>query len=97
MGDFMDQVGLCMDWSLYRGHSEQALTVREQEIIALVCRGLSNKEVGMRLKIAEGTVKIHLYHIYKKVGVPRKAAGARNFESAPTPASGRRSASAKGV
>ena len=46
-----------------------ALTPREREIMLLVSDGLSNKEVGRRLNITEGTVKVHLYAIYQKVAV----------------------------
>ncbi len=45
------------------------LTRREIEIIKLVAEGLRNKEVAERLSISEGTVKIHLHHIYDKLGV----------------------------
>jgi two-component system nitrate/nitrite response regulator NarL len=40
----------------------------------LVADGLSNKEVGRRLNVSEGTVKIHLNSIYKKVAVTNRTA-----------------------
>jgi DNA-binding NarL/FixJ family response regulator len=43
------------------------LTPRELEVIRMVCSGLRNKEVADRLKISEGTVKIHLHSIYQKL------------------------------
>lgn len=48
------------------------LTVREREVMLLVAEGLSNKEVARRLKLSEGTVKIHLHNIYQKVGVTNR-------------------------
>jgi len=51
-----------------------ALSGREWEITRLVADGLSNKQVGQRLKIAEGTVKIHLCNIFKKAGVCNRTA-----------------------
>jgi DNA-binding NarL/FixJ family response regulator len=45
------------------------LTPREMEIVRLVAEGLRNKEIGDRLTITEGTVKIHLHNIYEKLGV----------------------------
>src|SRR5262245_29836279 len=51
-----------------------SLTCRERQIILLVLEGLSNKEIGRRLNLAEGTVKIHLHHIYKKMGVDNRTA-----------------------
>jgi two-component system, NarL family, nitrate/nitrite response regulator NarL len=47
----------------------QLLTSREREISLLVAEGLSNKEVGRRLELSEGTVKIHLHNIYQKLHV----------------------------
>ncbi len=45
------------------------LTPREIEIMRLVAKGKSNREIGANLLITEGTVKIHLHNIYKKLGV----------------------------
>jgi NarL family two-component system response regulator LiaR len=46
-----------------------ALTKREAEIMDLLALGLSNKEMSDRLCISIETVKVHLQHIYRKVGV----------------------------
>lgn len=46
-----------------------ALTPREAEVLRLVSRGLSNKEIAYRLDIAIGTTKMHLQNILKKLGV----------------------------
>ena len=45
------------------------LTPREVEIVGLVVEGKRNKEIAERLSITEGTVKLHLHHIYDKLGV----------------------------
>ncbi|HEX7085211.1 MAG TPA: response regulator transcription factor [Vicinamibacterales bacterium] len=45
------------------------LTPRELEIVRLAAEGLRNREISTRLSITEGTVKIHLHHIYEKLGV----------------------------
>jgi two-component system nitrate/nitrite response regulator NarL len=45
------------------------LTTRERQIILLVAEGLSNKAVGRRLDLSEGTVKIHLHNVYQKLQV----------------------------
>ena len=47
----------------------EALTGREREILALLSRGLSNKEVGRSLKIGPETVKWHLKNVFGKLGV----------------------------
>lgn len=56
------------------------LTPREIEVVAMVAKGLSNKEIGAQLFIAEGTVKIHLHNIYEKLGIARRAELARVAE-----------------
>jgi RNA polymerase sigma factor (sigma-70 family) len=45
------------------------LTERERQIMHLVSEGLSNKEIGRRLNIADGTIKQHLHHIYQKLEI----------------------------
>jgi DNA-binding NarL/FixJ family response regulator len=45
------------------------LTIKEREIISLICQGYRNKEVAQKLNISEQTVKSHCNRIYKKVGV----------------------------
>ncbi|MGA2891319.1 MAG: helix-turn-helix transcriptional regulator [Xanthobacteraceae bacterium] len=47
----------------------KALTHREQEVVVLVTQGLSNKEVARKLGLSEGTVKMHLHSIYRKLDV----------------------------
>ncbi len=43
------------------------LTPRELELVRLASLGLRNKEMADRLQISEGTVKMHLHNIYKKL------------------------------
>lgn len=43
------------------------LTPRELEVVRMVASGFRNKEIADRLSISEGTVKIHLHHIYEKL------------------------------
>ena len=45
------------------------LTAREEEITALVARGMKNKQIADTLCITTGTVKVHLMHIFEKTGV----------------------------
>jgi DNA-binding NarL/FixJ family response regulator len=49
-----------------------ALTQREAQIAGLVSQGLPNKAVAERLGVREGTVKIHLHHIYRKLHVTNR-------------------------
>lgn len=48
------------------------LTPREIEMVSMVARGLRNKEMSQRLSISEGTVKIHLHNIYRKLKVENR-------------------------
>lgn len=47
----------------------EALSGRELEVVALVARGASNKEIAHQLHISEATIKTHLAHIFEKLGV----------------------------
>jgi DNA-binding NarL/FixJ family response regulator len=51
-----------------------ALTPREIEVLTLVARGASNREVGERLFLSEATVKTHLVHAFAKLGVGDRTA-----------------------
>ena len=48
------------------------LTVREIQIMRLVSEGLSNKEIGRRLNIADGTIKVHLHNIFQKLEISNR-------------------------
>lgn len=50
------------------------LTQREGEVMRLVCAGLSNKEIGRELNLSDGTIKIHLHHIYQKLAINNRTA-----------------------
>jgi two-component system nitrate/nitrite response regulator NarL len=55
--------------------TETALTVltdRERQIMRLVSGGLSNKEIGRRLNITDGTIKQHLHNIYQKLAISNR-------------------------
>lgn len=56
------------------------LTSREQEIVRLIGRGLRNKEIAAHLAISDQTVKVHLSHIYAKLGVDGRLALLRYAE-----------------
>lgn len=45
------------------------LTDRERQIMRLVSEGLSNKEIGRRLNITDGTIKVHLHNIFQKLEI----------------------------
>lgn len=45
------------------------LTDRETEVMCLVARGMSNRQIASQLTVGEGTVKVHVHNIYAKLGV----------------------------
>jgi DNA-binding NarL/FixJ family response regulator len=58
------------------GH-ENALSDRELEVVVLVARGFSNRQVARELHISEATVKRHLANIYEKIGVGSRSDAVR--------------------
>ncbi|TML94776.1 MAG: hypothetical protein E6G03_10885 [Actinobacteria bacterium] len=52
------------------------LTEREEEVLSLLREGLSNRQIGHTLWIAESTVKAHVRHIFEKLGVRSRTAAA---------------------
>jgi DNA-binding NarL/FixJ family response regulator len=55
---------------------ERALTNREQSVLELLARGLTNREIQASLSLSEGTLKNHLKHIYDKLGVSNRTEAA---------------------
>jgi DNA-binding CsgD family transcriptional regulator len=50
-----------------------SFTGREREIVDLLMEGMSNRQIAQALGIAEATVKKHLHHVYRKLGVRSRA------------------------
>jgi HD-GYP domain-containing protein (c-di-GMP phosphodiesterase class II) len=57
-----------------RREGPAGLTAREVEVLRLLARGLSNKEVAERLVVSPKTVGNHVEHIYAKIGASNRAA-----------------------
>ena len=58
------------------GHAEEAepaLTEREREVVELVARGLTNREIGGRIFVSESTAKFHVRNVMRKLGVRHRA------------------------
>jgi DNA-binding NarL/FixJ family response regulator len=52
------------------------LSAREMEVLKLIVKGKSNKEIAAELGVAEGTVKIHINNILSKLGVSARTQAA---------------------
>jgi DNA-binding NarL/FixJ family response regulator len=68
------------------GSELDSLTDREREVVALLARGLTNKEIAEALVITTNTVKRHLKAIFEKLEVHTRAAAAAKAVSAGVPA-----------
>jgi len=59
--------------SIRTAPEEPVLTSREQNVLELLARGLSNRDIGARLYISETTVKFHVRNIMRKIGASSRA------------------------
>ena len=59
---------------LRRREGPAGLTAREVEVLCLLARGMSNKEIAAALVISPKTVATHVEHIYTKLGTSSRAA-----------------------
>lgn len=60
---------LCTKYESFNKSCIGILTAQERKITELICEGLSNREIALRLSLSEKTVKAHLYRIFRKTGV----------------------------
>ena len=51
----------------------ESLTPTELQVVELVAEGLTNPQVGVRLRMSRATVKTHLTHVYEKLGIRNRA------------------------
>jgi len=63
--------------------ADLALTRRESEVLELLGRGLSNKEIGNELCLSVATVKHHVHHVLEKLKLQRRAQAMRKVQDAP--------------
>jgi len=76
--DLLDAVRIAIERDRQRRQSElrtrdlheryQALSVREQQVMGLVCSGLMNKQTAAEIGISEITVKVHRHNVMRKLG-----------------------------
>lgn len=62
---------------------DEALTRREGEVLELIGRGLSNKEIARELKLSVATVKHHVHRVLEKLRVARRAQAMRRVRDMP--------------
>jgi DNA-binding CsgD family transcriptional regulator len=52
----------------------EVLTDRERDVLALICEGHSDAQMGAVLKLSQNTVRNHIASLYRKIGVNRRSA-----------------------
>jgi DNA-binding NarL/FixJ family response regulator len=52
------------------------LTSRQKDVLELIVKGLTNKEIAKALGVGDGTVKVHVAAIFRTLGVTNRAAAA---------------------
>lgn len=67
------------------------LSGRERQVLDLVAQGLSNRQIGRALGISERTVKVHVGHLFRRIGVADRTSAALwardNLRAGPSTAS----------
>ena len=64
---------------------ERLLSRRELEVLGLMAEGATNQQIAQRLFISEGTVKSHVKHILRKLGVANRTEASHRFMSSSSP------------
>jgi DNA-binding NarL/FixJ family response regulator len=62
------------DMEGFRSKSNGGLTRREQELVPLIAKGLTNKEIASRLNLSEQTIKNHIHRILQRMGAADRLA-----------------------
>jgi ATP/maltotriose-dependent transcriptional regulator MalT len=62
------------------GSPDDVLSPRELEVLGLIARGLRNRQISEALFIAHSTTKVHVRHIFEKLGVRSRAEAVARYE-----------------
>ncbi|HEX9222906.1 MAG TPA: response regulator transcription factor [Candidatus Acidoferrales bacterium] len=79
-----------------RASHSLTLTKREEQVLALACRGESNKEIAQHLALSQQSVKVYVSHLLQKTGAPSRS-GLALYTAAPEPVNLNQETKAPGV
>jgi DNA-binding NarL/FixJ family response regulator len=65
----MDLISEVPSLRVLNSNGKNLLTPREEQVVALVAEGLSNRQVARELKLSEHTVKKYLFRVFDKLGI----------------------------
>jgi len=65
----IEEVAVAPGMRVVNSHGIKLLTPREEQVVALVADGLSNREIAQELGLSEHTIKKYLFRIFDKLGV----------------------------
>ena len=71
-GFLLESLGGRIPMKLVDAKGSELLSSREQDVVAGVAGGLSNREIAIQLKLSEHTVKNYLFRIFEKLGVANR-------------------------
>ena len=63
---------MCMAHGMTNPEQIPRLSRREKQIVELISQAKLNKEIAHELQLAEGTIKVYLVHLFRKVGVSNR-------------------------
>jgi DNA-binding NarL/FixJ family response regulator len=69
MGFLLELIAEVPSLRVLNSRGQQLLTPREEQVVALVAEGLSNRETARELNLSEHTVKKYLFRIFDKLGI----------------------------
>lgn len=69
MNYLLDSIAEVPSMRVFNSRGDRLLTPREEQVVALVSEGLSNRQVARELSLSEHTVKKYLFHIFDKLGI----------------------------
>jgi len=59
---------------------DELLTPRESEVMGLIARGMKNRDIAKALYISQSTAKVHVRHVFEKLGVRTRTEAVARYE-----------------